>query len=195
MRCFVFKDDSQTIFCTSCLNYFDLIETKHIFVLLLNHLMYMKRLLFCFSLALFMCPVFSQNTLLIHQKDGQQFRFGFADKPTITYTENDLVLKTTKTELSYPLSTLAKLTFSDNATAVAPIEARKVEGQLNLENYEVCISGAEPGVEVSVVGADGKKLASYKTDASGCVSFSIAQLPEGIYVIKSESLTCKILKK
>ena len=57
----------------------------------------MKRLLLCFLVALLVCPVFSQNTLTIHHKDGQQFSFGFEDKPVITYTETDLVLKTTKT--------------------------------------------------------------------------------------------------
>ena len=33
------------------------------------------------------------------------------------------------------------------------------------------------------------------TDQDGSVTFSIADLPQGIYIIKSESLTCKILKQ
>ena len=154
----------------------------------------MKRLFLCFLVALLVCPVFSQNTLTIHQKDGQQFSFGFEDKPVITYTENDLVLKTTKTELHYPLSSLAKFTFTDVENAVAPIKDGN-SAQLVLDNYVVSITGANPGITVSVIGTDGKSLATYKTDDNGSITFSVAELPEGTYVIKSESLTCKILKK
>lgn len=156
--------------------------------------MFMKRLLLCFLVALLVCPVFSQNTLTIHQKDGQQFSFGFADKPVVTYTENDLVLKTTKTELHYPLSSLAKFTFTDIEDAVAPIKESN-SAQLVLDNFVVSITGTNPGITVSVIGTDGKILATYKTDDNGGVTFSVAELPEGTYVIKSESLTCKILKK
>jgi hypothetical protein len=155
----------------------------------------MKRLLICFLVALLVCPVFSQNTLTIHQKDGQQFSFGFEDKPVITYTETDLVLKTTKTELQYPLSKLSKITFTDIDDAVISIKDDANTAQMVLDNYVVNITGAKPGISVSVIGTDGKSLASYKTDDNGSITFSIAELPEGTYIIKSESLTCKILKK
>ena len=154
----------------------------------------MKRPFICSLVALLMCPVFSQNTLTIHQKDGQQFSFGFEDKPVITYTDTDLVLKTSNTELQYPLASLAKFTFTDVEDAVAPIKEGN-SAQLVLDNYVVSITGAKSGIVVSVTGTDGKSLAAYKTDDNGMVTFSVAELPEGTYVIKSESLTCKILKK
>ena len=155
----------------------------------------MKRLFLCFLVALLVCPVFSQNTLTIHQKDGQQFSFGLEDKPVITYTETDLVLKTTKTELQYPLASLAKFTFADVDDAVISIKDDGNSAKLVLDNYVVNITGTNPGISVSVIGTDGKSLATYKTDDNGSITFSIAELPEGTYVIKSESLTCKILKK
>ena len=157
--------------------------------------MFMKRLFLCFLVALLVCPVFSQNTLTIHQKDGQQFSFGLEDKPLITYTETDLVLKTTKTELQYPLSKLSKFTFTDIDDAVISIKDDANSAKLVLDNYVVNITGAKPGISVSVIGTDGKSLASYKTDDNGSITFSIAELPEGTYIIKSEALTCKILKK
>ena len=157
--------------------------------------MFMKRLLLCFLVALLVCPVFSQNTLTIHQKDGQQFSFGFEEKPVITYTDTDLVLKTTKTELQYPLLSLAKFTFTDVEDAVIFIKDDKLDAKLELGNFTVSINGAKSGIEISVIASDGKTLVKYKTDEDGSVTFSIAELPEGIYIIKSESLTCKILKK
>ena len=145
-------------------------------------------------MVLLMCPVFSQNTLTIHQKDGLKFSFGFEDKPVITYTDTDLVLKTTNTEVQFPLASLAKFTFIDEEDAVISIKDGNA-AQLELDNYTVSITGAQSGISVSVIGSDGKSLAAYKTDGNGAVTFSIAEQPEGTYIIKSESLTCKILKK
>ena len=155
----------------------------------------MKRLLLCFLVALLVCPVFSQNTLTIHQKDGQQFSFGLEDKPVITYTETDLVLKTTKTELQYPLASLAKFTFADVDDAVISIKDDGNLAQLQLDNYVVCITGAKAGISVTVIESDGKTVDTYKTDDDGSITFSIADLPQGLYIINTENLTCKILKK
>ena len=154
----------------------------------------MKRLFILLFTVLLSVPSFSQNTLTIHHKDGQQFSFGFDDKPVITYTDTDMVLKTTKTEVQYPLSSLAKFTFTDLEDAVISIKDDKA-AQMELDNYVVSITGAKSGITVSVIGSDGKTLNSYKTDTDGSVTFSIAELPEGVYIIKSENLTCKILKK
>lgn len=155
----------------------------------------MKRLLSLLLSFYLAVPVFSQNTLTIHQKDGQQFSFGFEDKPVITYTDNALVLKTVKTEVQYPLASLAKFTFTESETAVTPVSADKNNPVLSLDSYVVNISGAKADVSVSVIGSDGKILSTYQTDSDGGVTFSIADLPQGTYIIKSENLTCKILKK
>lgn len=155
----------------------------------------MRKLLFTLFAAVLSVPMFSQNTLTIHQKDGQQFSFGFDDKPVITYTDNDLVLKTTKTEVQYPLESLLKLTFNDSETAVKPVLKDGKNPALVLDSYAVNISGAKAGVEVTVFSADGKSVNSYKASPDGNVSFSIADLTEGVYIIKSENLSIKVLKK
>ena len=155
----------------------------------------MKRLLLYISLALAICPAFSQNTLVIHQKDGQKFSFGFDDKPVITYTDNDLVLKTAKTEVQYPLASLSKFTFVDIPTEVDAVAVDRKSPEITLDDYMIRITGAKAETVVKVTGMDGKTLAAYKADSEGTVTFSIADLPEGVYIISSDSLTCKILKK
>jgi len=140
-------------------------------------------------------PLFAQNTLTIHQKDGQQFNFGFDDKPVITYTDTELVLKTTKTEVMYPLASLSKFTLTDVEDAVISIKQDGNKAQLELDSYTVSITGAKADVAVTVIGPDSKTVGTYKTDSDGSVTFSIADLPQGLYIINSENLTCKIQKK
>lgn len=136
----------------------------------------------------------AQNTLTIHQKDGSKFGYGFSEKPVITYTETDLILTTNSTVVEYPLSAIAKFTFTENETSVSDIRSEIKTPTLQLDNNTVQISGAEPLQAVSLIDTDGKIISAYKTDANGSVSFSITELPKGIYIIKTKSLTCKISK-
>lgn len=157
----------------------------------------MKRIFFFVLLiSIFVTTnVTAQNTVTIHQKDGQSVSYGFSAKPVITYTDNDLVVTTADAEMQYPLVSVSKITFSDQSTDAGSIPEETKAPQLELENYVVSISGAKAGVSVMLVGPDGKTLINTKTDSHGDVSFSIAEQPEGVYVIKSENLTFKIIRK
>ncbi|MBR2395989.1 MAG: hypothetical protein IKB00_05225 [Bacteroidaceae bacterium] len=155
----------------------------------------MKRLLSIIIIAFLAIPIFAQNTLTIHQKDGQQFSYGFEEKPVVTFTDNDLIIKSSKTEVQYEMAKVAKFTFDDVEDAVIGIKANDTKSSLSLDEYTVCISGAKADVEVRLIASDGKQIQTYKTNQDGSVSFSIAELPEGTYIISTESLTVKILKK
>ena len=155
----------------------------------------MKRLFFILFFAISISSLFAQNTLTIHQKDGQQFGFGFEEKPVVTVTDNALIIKSTKIEVQYELAKVAKFTFDDVEDAVIGIKVDDAKASITLDEYTVSISGAAADITVRLIASDGKQLQSYKTNQDGSVTFSIAELPEGTYIIVSESLTCKILKK
>ena len=155
----------------------------------------MKRILALLCTALMAVPVFSQNTLTIHQKNGEQLSFGFEDKPVIKFTDNEIVLTSAKTELRFQFANVAKLTFDDIDDAVISIKADGTKASITLDEYTESISGAKSDATVQLIASDGKQLQSYKTSQDGTVTFSIADLPEGTYIIITDSLTVKILKK
>jgi hypothetical protein len=155
----------------------------------------MKRLLWCTSFALMSITLLAQNTLTIHQKDGQQLSFGFEDKPVIKFTNSEIVLTSAKTELRFQFANVAKLTFDDVEDAVVSIKADGTKASITLDEYTVSISGAKVDAVVHLIVSDGKLLQSYRVGQEGTVTFSISDLPDGTYIISSESLTVKILKK
>ena len=155
----------------------------------------MKRTFLFNLLILIAVTVMGQNTLTVHQKDGQQFSFGFEDKPVVTFTDSELIVTSSKTELRYALAQVAKFTFDDIEDAVISIKTDAAKAVITLDEYTVSISGAKPDATVSLITSDGKLLQSYKTNQDGTATFSIADLSEGTYIITSESLTVKILKK
>ena len=155
----------------------------------------MKRTFLFNLLMLIAVTVMGQNTLTVHQKDGQQFSFGFEDKPVVTFTDSELIVTSSKTELRYALAQVAKFTFDDIEDAVISIKTDASKAVITLDEYTVSISGAKPDATVCLIASDGKQIQSYKTNQDGTTTFSIADLPEGTYIIASESLTVKILKK
>ena len=140
----------------------------------------------------------SQNVMVIHLKTGTIAELAFKYNPVVTFTETDAVLTTTvngrEFVVSYPLEKLTKFTFvTKDITAVEDIEERNV--QFLIEDYTVTITGAKPEIDVRLISSDGKQLGAYKTDKDGSVSFSIAELAAGTYIITSQDITFKILKK
>ena len=155
----------------------------------------MRRHIILFCATLFVVPMYAQNTLTVHQKDGQQFSFGFEEKPVVTFTETELVVNTKGVELRYELTRFSKFTFDDKEPIEDAVPVITSKASITLDEYTVSISGAKVGIAVRLIASEGRTLKQYKTDADGSVTFSISELPEGLYVIASESLTCKILKK
>lgn len=171
----------------NCLNYYNqLIMRKFLFALM--------ALLLTTSVA-----VRSQNVMVVHLKTGTVAELAFKYKPVITFTDTDAVLTTTingrEIVVSYPLEKLTKFTFvTKDITAVEEVEEDR-NVQFLIEDYTVTITGAKPEIVVRLIASDGKQLGSYKTDKDGSVSFSIAELAAGTYIIASEDITFKILKK
>ncbi len=136
----------------------------------------------------------AQNTLIIHQNDGSQICFGFLEKPVIKYTETDMILTTTSVVVEYPLSSISKFTFTEKETSVSSISTDAVIPTIILNDNIVCISGAKSNQLVSLISIDGRVISTHKTDANGLLYFSIEPLSKGIYIVKIESLICKITK-
>lgn len=130
-------------------------------------------------LTLFLCCSafsYAQNTLNVHQKDGTVVKYGFSEKPTVTYTDTGIHLATTKVEVDYPFANLEKFTFSDEATAIDVLKTEMTNDDVRIYN------------------TNGVLLKTVK-QSDGAASFSTSDLPKGIYIIKNGSTTYKIVKK
>lgn len=154
----------------------------------------MRKILFFLALALPLSAL-SQTTITLHQRDGQTFSFGFDEKPVMILTDSMMTVKTANTELSYRLSQVAKFTFDDPSADVS--QPREASGAgISLDDCTVRISGAKPGATVRLMSVAGSELNTFRADATGCVTFSIADLESGCYIITAgESLTYTILRK
>lgn len=129
-------------------------------------------------LCLFLCAAAcsAQNTLNVHQKNGTVVKYGFSEKPTVTYTATGIHLATTKVEVNYPFTNLEKFTFSEDATAIDVLKTERTNDDVRIYN------------------TNGMLLKTVKL-SDGVASLSTTDLPKGIYIIKNGKTTYKITKK
>lgn len=136
----------------------------------------MKKFLTLIPIILFSIAGFAQNTLNIHQKDGEIFCYGFLDKPIVTYEGNTLKLSTKTVSIEFPLTELDKLSFEDELTDIKLQHIEKESSDILIYN--------EKGVILKKIHND-----------LGILETNILEFPKGIYIIKKGDTTFKVLKK
>lgn len=136
----------------------------------------MNRLFICLLLGISAFYTYAQNTLNIHQKNGGMVSYSFADKPVVTYVEDNLHVSTNNVSIDYPLSELVKLTFTESGSSM---------GELRLDDNNS---------PIQIYDANGRSIKMIGKN-EGELILNIQELPTGIYFIKQGTTTTKIVKQ
>ena len=72
----------------------------------------MRKLLTTLFLVAVATVAWAQNAVAVWQQDGKVAKFGFSEKPVVTYADNNLVITTTQTTVEYPIYLLRKIRFT-----------------------------------------------------------------------------------
>ena len=95
----------------------------------------------------------------------------FSETPEITYADGNVTLKGTKTELTWPIEDVKRLTFDDDATDIEEVPAGLDILSDSYDAYDL----------------DGKLVKQQVK--------SLSELPAGKYILKNGSVTIKVLRK
>ena len=152
-----------------------------------------KRLLLLLLLLSSATSLLAQTALVVHQKSGEVVYFSFSEQPKATYSGTNLVLTTTKTTVEYPIANLLKFTFGDMADGIEDVTDAKAD--VKIDNDAIIITGTKVSADVSVFNVSGVKVCTKKADADGNAAISTSNLPNGVYVVKSNNVTFKFIKK
>lgn len=134
----------------------------------------------------------AQNAITVHQKDGKVANFAFSEKPVVTYSDNQLVITTTKTSVQYPLYLLQKIDFAmSEATAVEQV---KTDAKFRFTDDTLYITGGDPGSLVYIYGMRGTTEGQYRIDDAGNAVITLHRLSKGYYIVKTNHFTFKFTK-
>ncbi len=134
----------------------------------------------------------SDAWLLLWQKDGGIAAYHLNTHPRIKYDSGDFLIISDEVDIAYPVEEVRKFTLCKDLTDYEDAIGRVPEEE-QIGNFS--FDKARPGSLVNIYDMSGRKVSSYIVGADGSLQYSLDNQPAGVYIIKTETTTIKIIKK
>ena len=160
----------------------------------------MKKLLLLLILFFSSVTMYAEGkkVLSVLMNDGTSVYFLLAEKPLITFQNDEVKIVSDKDEATMKRTLVERFEFvSEIPTGIEDVE--DLEEKVACENFElagdaVYISGLTPGCKVQLLSVNGQVLASEVAGENGCVTLQLEALPSGIYLVNYYETTIKFIK-
>lgn len=132
--------------------------------------------------------------LIVWLKDGQKDYYDIEDTPVTTFSSGNLVITTSKTEVSYALTDVLRYTYdsSDDIDELAPEAGNDVH--VFRDGNTLTLTHLKEGSTVSLYSSDGQMLETV-TGKGKPVVISVDSRPDGMYIVKTGTQTFKLTKQ
>lgn len=134
--------------------------------------------------------------LVVWQKSGQKVYFDLTEEPETTFEDGNLVIRTSRTTVSYPLTNVLRYTYEGGTiTDVGDVKMRPGEVRFLQNAEQMAFDGLLEGVTLEVYTLDGVKIKTVKAQAGQRTVVSLADQAAGTYIVKAGEATYKFLKR
>lgn len=136
---------------------------------------------------------------IVWLNNGRKTVCHLSDKPLVKYADDKFVLTTTSETVEYDAQDVRKFTLADSP------DGDEKDGIISLQSGDrhavaldhkaMLISGGTPYASTQIFTAGGMLAGEYKADADGNTLIPLTVLPKGVIIVKSGTLTYKIIRK
>lgn len=143
--------------------------------------------------ALCCASVWAQDvyrTVLVTTAQGNVLHFDLAEGVNVAFTDTEMKITASASEVALPLTDFARFDFSTEANGVAQVAAPV---NVRIAGGIISVGGLAPRSLATVYTIDGRQACIGQADADG--QFSSSTLHQGVYVFKSTISTFKFLIK
>lgn len=132
--------------------------------------------------------------LVVWQKSGEKVHFQLSDLPETTFEDGLLVIRTSKTTVTYQLENVLRYTYENVATSIDLLPSeRSIE--VSREGDAVTYRNLPEGATVSLYSANGMLIEQQTACDGQPLTISVSQRPSGVYIVKAGKETIKLLRK
>lgn len=138
--------------------------------------------------------------LFVWLEDGRYDAYAFDEKPNITYEDGELVIASYTGTCRYANEQVRKITLSDNDTPkvsntiIRPSVAQQAN-RMSRQGDDVLMQGLRPGDRLYIYSSDGILWKVLTASESGSLTFRLSEFAAGMYILKTTTITYKIIKK
>ena len=135
----------------------------------------------------------SHKRLVVWLSDGEKVYFDLNDNPQTSFSESGVSIETNMLKISYPFNNIIKYTYEDSSTDIVDLKANEMRVYMN-ENGLV-FDNIKHGTLINIVTIDGKIIDTLKVDNGKNFTITLNKYTNGVYLIKINNITYKILKQ
>ena len=151
-------------------------------------------MLFAFAAASF---ANEKDVLSVLMKDGTSVYFLLAEKPYITFQNDEVKIVSDTDEALVKRTLVERFEFVNEIPAgIEDVEEQdeQLRANFKLDGDAVYITGLASGRKVVLYAMDGRVVTTSVAAADGCVTLSLNTLPSGIYIVKYNDTAIKFIK-
>lgn len=129
---------------------------------------------------------------------GARISFPFSERPRLTYSDGDIIVTTDEDELRYAHADVRKFTLAAEDISqgeTTGIAAFGRESQWHCQGDVMVFSSFTPGEGVAIYDASGRLLQQHAVASDGTLQIPLHSFAKGVYIVKTESITYKFMKK
>lgn len=133
------------------------------------------------------------TSLILLLKDGTTQTYELAEQPVITVVGTELKIVANHADVSIPLSDVVRYTFQKRTTGIDEVDTN--QKVIDYKDGVLTLSGLEVGTPISLYTIDGRLLQAHTVADDGTYRQSLASLRQGVYVVKVNHKSYKIMKR
>lgn len=134
------------------------------------------------------------TSLILLLKDGTTQTFELATQPVITVAGTELKILANNADVSIPLTDVVRYTFQKRSTTGID-EADSNREAIDYNDGVLTLSGLKAGTAVRLFAIDGKLIQTHTVLHDGTYRHSLSTLQKGVYIVKANHTSYKILKR
>lgn len=134
----------------------------------------------------------NQSALIVNHKDGTQTRVELSTRPNVTFQNDSVNIASTSVTLKYAVADVARFTYENVGSGIL---STKNDATYRMDGDNLYFTGIATADKISLYTAEGKLLPVKLLSSASGFCLSISGLPSGIYLLKVNGRTAKIVKK
>ena len=141
-------------------------------------------------------PQKSGKTLVVLTKDGAKTEFLLGDNPKVLFKGKDLRITSAKADVTYALADILRFTYvNTNPTGINELAEMDDPTEVSYQDGTLVLSQLKEGAVVGVYSLDGKLVQQLRAGHRGTFRLNLSMLPKGVYIVKADTITYKIMKR
>ena len=149
-----------------------------------------------FLIPLMMCccgSIMADQVLQIVKADGQTHTINLNQEPVTSYEDGNLVITTINATISYPLETVRKFVYISGTDDIQNLKGDKFE--ISRDGKFLTLSGLDKDTDAYLFSINGFLMERIHVTASTSISINLESYPLGVYMIKVDGATYKIMNR